>query len=330
MVAATLGVMKRLAVLAFLLAGGAGATSLEFGVAYRTPGSGLLDQGWARVGVSDVDLLGGRVSAGVSSRAVDVGFVRGLSLAPVGNATARADVAVTYAGGVRLSSRTTASLGPVALNVGGAYFTAPATDIDPLAAWTPAPTDLRPQGWAADVTARYRVNRTLVAVLGGEFGAQPQGFAGVEGRRDLTRTLPLDPAADPGTEPDTESLGTLSWRAGVRAGTGVLGATGGVTYATGSGLSVAVDALLGPGALGLSGSVSAPDALGEGSTLRLYAAYEPWRTASAPLRAGVEASMPAGPGQLGVTVSGGRSALGAAGFGAKVSFTLPLGQSDVP
>ncbi|MGM9322808.1 hypothetical protein ACS0QO_17930, partial [Deinococcus aquaticus] len=235
----------------------------------------------------------------------------------------------------------------------------------PLAPFAPAPADLRERGWNAALTARYRVNRDLIAVLGGELGAQPQLSAGVEGRRAVTRPLPptdqppageeetdvttsdpalTDPAVadavpadamNPGDamdtdeamtaeQPDTEMIGTLTWRAGVLAGRDVLGLTGGVSYATGNGLSVGVDALAGVNTYGVSGSLSAPDLLGDGSTLRLYAAYEPWRTASSPLRAGVNASFSVGSGTLSLDASAGRTVQGQGGFGVRVGYSLPL------
>ncbi|GGR65551.1 hypothetical protein GCM10008959_29810 [Deinococcus seoulensis] len=339
---------------AALLVTSAQAATLDFGVSYRAPDAGL----WGRVGVSDLDLLGGQVSAALSSRAAQVGYARSLSLPPLGAATARTDLAVTWQGGVRVDSRASAGVGPVALNLAGAYFTAPVTDVDPLAPFAQAPADLRGRGWNASLIARYRVNRTLIAVLGGELGAQPQLSVGVEGRRVLTRPVTVEPepaepdltaatepaapeaAADPAdaaadtpdtgplgmddTLPDTEPVGTLTWRAGALAGRDVLGLTGGVSYATENGLSVGVDALAGLNSFGVTGSLSAPDLLGDGSSVRLYAAYEPWRTVSAPLRTGVNASLPAGSGTLTLDASAGRTLQGQAGFGVRVGYTLPL------
>lgn len=334
---------------AALLVSSAQAATLDFGVSYRAPDAGL----WGRVGVSELDLLGGQVSAAVGSRAAQVGYARSLSLPPLGAATARTDLAVTWQGGVRLDSRASAGVGPVALNLAGAYFTAPVTDVDPLAAFAQAPADLRERGWNASLGARYRVDRDLIAVVGGELGAQPQLSVGVEGRRVLTRPVtaepepaepdptaapeaaadPADPAADtPDTDPlgmddtlpDTEPTGTLTWRAGALAGRDVLGLTAGLTYAAQSGLSVGVDALAGLNTFGVTGSLSAPDLLGDGSSVRLYAAYEPWRTVSSPLRTGLSASLPAGSGTLTLDASAGRTRQGQAGFGVRVGYTLPL------
>ncbi|MBB5233440.1 hypothetical protein [Deinococcus budaensis] len=304
--------------------GAAGAATLDFGVTYRS-GAALWDGGLLRFGVSEVPLGRATLSAAVSNRAVEAGVGGGLSLPPAGALTLRADAALTYRGGVRLAPRASGTLGPVALNVGGAFFTAAATEVDPLAAWTLTPTDLRARGWAADFTARYRVGRALVAVLGGEFGPQNQGFAGAEWRRDLTRVLPPAEGDDPATEPLTETTGSVTLRLGARAGQGVLGVTGGVSYSAESGLSLALDALAGPGGWGAVGSLSAPDPLGEGSDARLYVAYEPWRRASAPLRAGAEVSLPAGPGTLSAAVRGGLTASGTSGFGVRVGYSLPLG-----
>lgn len=300
--------------LAAALASSAGAVNLDFGAAYRTGGP------WLSAGVSDIPLGRGTFSVTASNRAVEARTTRGFSLPPAGALSASASAAVTWRGGVRLTSAGTATLGPVALNLGGAFFTAGAAEVDPLAAWTPEPTDLRARGWNADLTARYRVGRTLIAVLGSEFGPQNNVSGGVEWRRDLTRVLPPAEGDDPEAEPATERAGTLTLRLGARAGRGVLGVTGGVTYGTEAGVSVALDALAGPGSLGAVGSLSAADLLGEGSTTRLYLAYEPWRLASAPLRAGAEATLPAGPGTLSVDVRGGTG-----GLGARLGYSLPLG-----
>ncbi|EYB67184.1 hypothetical protein DEIPH_ctg050orf0037 [Deinococcus phoenicis] len=313
-------------VLALAWGSAAGALTLDFGVAYRsgdlTPWDGRL----LHAGVSDVSFGRGTLAAHVSNRAAEVGVVQGFSLPPAGAVSTGVDAAVAWTGGVRVSSRVGASFGPVALNLAGAGFTTSADTVDPLAAWTLAPTDLRTRGWNAEFTARYRVSRTLIAVAGGEFGPQNQGTLGVEWRRDLTRVLPPAEGDDPDAEPATERTGTLTLRAGARAGQGVLGVTGGVTYSAESGLSLALDALAGPGQWGAVGSLSAPDVLGAGSLSRLYVAYEPWRWASAPLRAGVETRVPAGRGTLSLDLRGGVQPAGAGGFGARLGYSFPLGE----
>ncbi|WP_231557248.1 hypothetical protein [Deinococcus sp. YIM 77859] len=234
--------------------GTAGAASLDFGAAYRTGGGGLL-----RAGVSNVAAGPGTVAAAVSNRAVEASVTRGLSLPPAGAASARVDAALTWQGGLRLSTDAAGTLGPVALNLGAALFTVRATAVDPLAAWSLAPTDLRVSGWNAGFTARYRVNRTLVALVGGEFGPQNHLLGGVEWRRDLTRVLPPAEGEAPEGEPETERTGTLALRLGARAGRDVLGVTGGVTYSTEAGFGLALDVLAGPGPWGVVGSLSAPD-----------------------------------------------------------------------
>lgn len=299
--------------------GGAGAVNLDFGVAH----SSGTDR-WVRIGVSDLALGRGTLSAGVSNRALEASVVQGFSLPPAGTVSARLDAAVTWRGGVRLSPGVSGTLGPVALNLAGTFFTAGATELDPLAAWTQSPTDLRPSGWKADFTARYRVSRALIALAEGEFGPQNQGSLGAEWRRDLTRTLPPAAGDDPEAEPATERTGTLALRLGARAGQGVLGVTGGVTYSAESGLALALDALAGPGNWGVTGSLSAPDLLGEGSTSTLYVAYEPWRRASASLRAGTEVTVPAGPGTLSLAVRGGLLPGGGGGAGARIGYSFPL------
>jgi hypothetical protein len=295
--------------------GVAGAATLDFGAAYRS-------EGLLRVGVTDVALGRGSLSAWVSNRAFEASLTGGLSLPPAGALSLGADAALTYRGGLRLAARAAGTLGPVALNLGGAFFTAAATEVDPLAAWTLAPTDLRTRGANLDFTARYRVSRTLIATLGGEFGPQNHGLLGAEWRRDLTRVLPPEGGDDPEAGPLTGRTGTLALRLGARAGQDVLGVTGGVSYSAESGVALALDALAGPRGWGAVGSLSAPDLLGAGSETRLYLAYEPWRRASAPLRAGAEVSLPAGPGTLSVDVRGGTG-----GVGARVGYRFPLGRT---
>ncbi len=301
------------------------------------------------MGVSDLEALGGRVSAALSTRAATVGYARGLALPPLGAATVDGTLALAWGGGVRAAARATASVGPVALNLGLGAFTTSAAGIDPLSGWALTPPDARDRGLSADLSARYRLSRTVIVVAGGELGAQNQGFVGVEGRRDLTRPVPpqdgtgpaeanpaatdpaaTDPAATDPAEAETEPVGTLNWRAGVRAGQGVLGVTAGVSYVAESGLNLGLDALVGPRTFGITGSVGAPDVLGAGSTLRLYAAYEPWRTSGAPLRTGVEAALPVGSGELGLNLGGGRSGTGTLGYAARVTYRLPLGRADQP
>lgn len=372
--------------LAAALLGGAQATNLDFSGAVHSPAGGPWSAGTVRFGVSDVGFAGGTVALGLSSRAADLQFSRGFSLAPLGAVTARSDLAVTWRGGVRAQARVNGALGPVALNVGAALFTTSLANVDPLALYAFQASDLRDRGWNADLTARYRLSRLLVLQGGAELGAQPQAFVGVEGRRDLTRILPPadgsetepaepqeaqeagipaasspaspavpetsappqggqdetvpeeqpdgvavvesdDPAA---AEPETEVTGTVTWRLGARAGRDVLGLTAGVGYATPSGLNLGLDALVGPGSFGVTASLSAADVLGEGTTLRVYGAFEPWRNHTMPLRAGLEATLPAGPGELGLDLRGGQASNGSLGYGARISYSLPLGDSGRP
>ncbi|KQR40805.1 hypothetical protein [Deinococcus sp. Leaf326] len=286
----------------------------------------------ARAGVSDLRLLGGAVGAGLSTRGADLSYARGLALPPLGAASAELRAALAWSGGVRLGATATGTAGPVALNLGLAGWTTAATTLDPLAAWTLAPADLHARGLSADLGARYRLSRALVATADGHLGAQPQLVLGVENRRDLTRTLPPTEGDDPAAPPETETTGTLTLRGGVRTGQEVLGLTAGVAYATPAGTVLALDAQAGPArggrrGLGLVASVTAPDLLGEGSRVQAYAAYEPWRLTAAPLRLGAQASLPLGPGTATLDLSGGRDPAGVAGFGVRVGYQFPLGGS---
>ncbi|WP_291424538.1 hypothetical protein [Deinococcus sp.] len=314
------------AALAAALCSNAGAMSADFSVG-STGASGTL----ARVGVSEITLAGGNFSVGLSNRAADVGFSRGLALPPLGAVNVTSGAKLAYDGGLQLSALASGTLGPVALKLGSAYFTAPATTFDPLVPWTLTPTDLRPRGWNTALNLRYRLSRARVLVLGGEFGPQNNGLFEVETHRDLTRTLPPAEGDDPSAPPETERTGTLTYRLGACAGHDALGVVGGVSYATEAGRTFTLDAQFGPergghSGLGVVGSVAVADVLGEGSTLRAYGAYEPWRQNAAQLRLGLEGSKPLGPGTLTVAVRGGRTT-GAAelGFGLSAGYSLVIG-----
>ena len=98
----------------------------------------------------------------------------------------------------------------------------------------------------------------------------------------------------------------------------MLGASAGIGYSNpDSGLTATLDVLAGPDTLGLSGDLSLDGALGDGSSLLLYAAYEPWRSVSVPLRLGVQASVQAGPGTLNLDARGGWSAASGGGSGGR-------------
>lgn len=315
--------MKRLWFLMLCSAGSAGATNIDFGVTYPFT---------ARIGVSDFSFLNGKLGAGVSTRSADVTYSRGLSIPPLGALNSTLTGQVAWNGGFRVSSATTGALGPVALNLSGAYFKTSATTFDPLAGWTLAPTDLRYNGWNADLNVRYRVNRQTVAFLGSELGGQWNVYGGAEIRRDLTRTLPPAEGDDPEAPPETETTGTLTYRVGARAGASVLAATAGLTYATPEGRSFALDAQYGPersgnSGLGIVASVSFAEALGENSNLRVYTAYEPWRWNTNPLRAGLEVTKPIGPGTLKLDVRGGLTRDTQPGFGVAVGYSYPLGST---
>lgn len=313
--------MKRLWLSALCATGMAGATTLDFSVSYPLT---------ARVGVSDLSVLSGKVAAGLSTRGADLTYSRGLALAPLGAVSTALKGQVAWSGGFQVSSAATGALGPVALNLAGAYFTTSATTFDPLAGWQLAPTDVRSSGWNADLSVRYRVNRQVVGVLGTELGGQPNVFGGAEYRRDLERTLPRAEGDDPDAPLETEKIGSLTFRAGARAGRDVLGATAGLSYATENGRTLALDAQLGPvrggrSGLGLVASASFADVLGENSTLKTYLAYEPWRESASPLRAGLEVTRPIGPGTLSLELRGGQTPTGGVGIGFTAGYAFALG-----
>ncbi|WP_052303308.1 hypothetical protein [Deinococcus maricopensis] len=269
--------------LALLGSGGAGAVGLELSAASPLT---------LRAAVTDLRLGNVTAGFGVSNRAADAHVTFGVDLPAVGGVSSRTDAAFAFGQGYRLGTAVNAALGPVALGVTLSGWTVGAARVEPLVAWAEAPVDLRARGWALDANARYRVNRDVILNVSGSVGGQPNVAAFGEWRR-----------------------GDLSYRLGGRAGAGVLGVTGGVTWRASDTVTLAADALIGPGTdeRGLSGSLSVADVLGEGSSVRLYGVYEPWRYVSLPARYGAEVTVPTPNGEVSVDARGGSGGLGVRG-----------------
>jgi len=284
----------------------AGATSLDFGVSYAPAGGTLLEDGRLRVGVQDLPLAGFTVAAGLGTRGLDAALSRSLVLPGLGVARARAEVAALYSGGLRGGLSLSGTAGPVALTLDGHAWNAGLTRFDPLARWAEEAPDLRDGGAALGVSARYRLSREVVLSATGTLGGQSGVLAQAELRREA-----------------------LSYRFGLRAGQGVLGAALGATYTDpDSGLNAALDLLAGPNTFGLTGHLGADNVLGDGSSLRLFAAYEPWRTTSETLRYGAQVSLSLGAGTLGLEGYGGTRGAAGQGFGLTAKYLLPLDAPD--
>jgi hypothetical protein len=112
-------------------------------------------------------------------------------------------------------------------------------------------------------------------------------------------------------------------RGGGRVGADVLGVTGGLTV-RGENSTVTLDALVGPSSLGVTGGLILPAPLEDReSSLRLYFAYEPWRTNTVTLRYGAVFSVEAGRGELTADARG-----GSGGAGVRIGYVLPLGGAE--
>ncbi len=290
--------------LAALTSGLAGATSLDFGVSYAPSGGTLAQDSLLRFGVQDFQLSGFSLAAGLGTRGLDAALSRSLVLPGLGVARARASGAVLFSGGLRGGLSVSGTAGPVALTLTGSAWNAGLTAFDPLARWAEAAPDLRESGASLEAAARYRLNRDVVLSVVGDLGGQSSLLAQAELRAEA-----------------------LSYRFGLRAGQHVLGVTAGATYTDpDTGLNAALDALAGPDTLGLTGHLGLDGALGDGSSLRVFVAYEPWRTTSEVLRYGAQVGLPVGNGTLDLEGYGGSrdQSLQSQGFGLKVGYVLSL------
>jgi hypothetical protein len=299
--------------LAALTSGIVGATSLDFGVSYAPSGGTLAQDSLFRLGVQDVQIKGFSLAAGLGTRGLDASLSRSLVLPGLGVARARAGGSVLFSGGLRGTLAVSGTAGPLALTLTGSAWNAGLTRFDPLSRWAETPPDLRDSGASLEAAARYRLDRTLVLNVEGDLGGQSRLLAQAELRADA-----------------------LSYRFGLRAGQNVLGVTAGATYTDpDTGLNVALDALAGPDSLGLTGHLGLDGVLGDGSSLRVFGAYEPWRATSETLRYGAQIGLPLGSGTLNLEGYGGSrghllqsQGLQDHGFGLKVGYVLSLDPAE--
>ena len=284
------------------LNGAASATTYDFGVSYAAPAL------TARVGVNDLNLGGNRLAFSVSNRAATFGLRRNQPLTALGTLQLGLNVAGVYAGqtGLRLDADASGSLGPVALNLAGSLWNAPAAAQDPLSVWNQVAVPTSVSGAQLDASARYRLSRDVIVSLGGELGLQSSAVLSGEYR--------LSPS--------------WSARLGARGGVGVLGAVAGVTYRADA-LTLSADALLGRES-GVTLSLDAPALIALSAEravdLSAYLAYEPWRTAALPLRYGLDAQVPIGPADTGALNVGLRGGNG--GLGLRVGYTFTPGGGE--
>ncbi|UWX65517.1 hypothetical protein [Deinococcus rubellus] len=255
--------------------------------------SGVAQPFTVRAGVSDVLLGGNQLSLGVSNRAAEVGAERNQPLFTIGTVNLKLNAALVFAQpGVRLGASAGGTLGPVALSASGQFWSAPAAALDPLSVWNQVAPAVGPLGAQANLDAKYRVSRNLIATFSGQLGAQSRAALSGEWR-----------------------AGAFSYRLGALGGVGVLGALAGATYRADT-FTLSADALLGR-SFGGTLTLDAPALIAlndeQAIDLSAYLAYEPWRSAALPLRYGLDADVPLGQavdGHLSLGVRGGSGGLG--------------------
>lgn len=273
-----------------LLLGGASAADVE--VRATTAPS-------ARIGVSGLELRGFDVGFGVSNVGLDLSVGRRLDLSALGTLSARTTVATTFSGALSVASNASGTLGPIAVNASLNAFTAPPATFDPLAQFSFEPTSTLDSGVLLSATGRYRVQRDLVVGVSGDLGADSGVSVFGELRRD-----------------------ELTVRLGGRTGASVTGLLVGATL-RGETTTLGVDALLGANGVGVTSSVTLLDVLGENTSARAYVAFEPWRTAAAPLRYGADVTLPVARGELTAGVRGGTG-----NVGLRVAYAFALGAAE--
>jgi hypothetical protein len=255
---------------------------------------------------TDYDLA---AEIGFSLRAVWAGLGGAFDLGPAGRIAADTRLSYVYGDGARVGLNLRGTVGPVALDARGAYWTASAAAEDPLAPLVLRPDPAGESGFLAAADLSYRLGRNDLLRPSVRFSSLSTVLALRYENRSPSLTWSLG-----GLTAFQSSGNTFAVVAGLRV------------VPEDAPFAVSIDGLAGVGPFGFAYGVSADltaDLNEEGGVLRLYGAYEPWRDDAITGRAGAELSLPAGPGEIAVDGRVGFTPAVAVG-GVRVAYRLPF------
>ena len=301
--------MKKLLTLSLFTLGISHAATLELssGFGVKSSRSSFL----LGVNVSGLDWIPQHdLALGVSLRKLEANLSRSLSGGPLGYGEAELGAELGYGGGFLLRSRVSGTLGPFALSAKLEGWNTPRASLNPFSTLILEPESTRSADYKAELSGRYRLERTTFLNVLGRLGADSRLEVGVQRQTE---------------EFELRAGGTLG---GASQGD-LFAVTGGISTRNNENLTLSLDGLLGlngnEAAYGVRGRATLYGALPLESDLNLYAAFEPWRRDSEALRYGLTTStslvagiLPAGTLNLELAGSGNVTV-------ARVRFALELG-----
>jgi hypothetical protein len=252
------------------------------------------------------------LEAAASNRRISAGVQSALEFGPLGRATAFARFGVAFVGGVRFEAGVRGSLGPVLLELGGAFWSANVSEFNPsnVFAWNPEP--LSNNGFYVGGQGAYRLTRTLLIVTGGRLGSdQSRLYTRLENRAgDWTYGGGLLFAWQ--SNGLTYGLnGAVRWSPEDRP------------FGLEAQVFAGVNAVVG---FGFGGAGLAFNyAFEELGGFNAYVVYEVWRLDVLPFRSGGNLELNVGPGTAFVGAFGGADLDWNFGWGVRVGYRLNLG-----
>jgi hypothetical protein len=311
--------MKRFLILFTLLAAfGMNARATELEITAGGVFSGATNQFSAQIALSNLTIL--------ENPDVNLGFVlsferagltvgAGFDFGPLGRASTNTSFDLMFSGGVRFRTNLRGTLGPIALELDGGFWTASSYAANRFSIFERNPEPASNNSFLVGANAQYRLSRTVTVKFAGRYVPESSRISlGLETRSDaftLSGGALLAPQAGGLTFGATLGLKFVPEDAPYRLGAEILlgGNQNGFTY--GVGLDASYDFL----------NID-EEKIGN---LTIFFAFEPWREDIAlPLRFGTNLEFNLGPGALLARGFGGSSVGGQFFYGFQIGYRLNI------
>ncbi len=311
--------MKRFLIfLTLFTAFGANARATELEVTFGTgtfPGAFPFT---AQIALSNLSVLENpdlNLGFALSTERAGVLIGAGFDFGPLGRASTDTSFELVFAGGVRFRTNLRGTLGPIALELNGGFWTASGFAANRFSIFERNPEPASNNSFLIGANAQYRLSRNVTVKFGGRYVPESSRIMlGLETRSDaftLAGAALLAPQAGGLTFGATLSVKFVPEDAPYRLGAEILlgGNPNGFTY--GLGLDASYDFL----------NVD-EEKIGN---LTVFFAFEPWREDVAlPLRFGTNLEFNLGPGALLARGFGGSSAAGQFSYGFQIGYRLNI------
>jgi hypothetical protein len=311
--------MKRLLILLTLLTGfAANARATELEVTAGGVFSGSSNQFTAQIALSNLSILENpdlSLGFALSTERAGIAIGAGFDFGPLGRASTDTSFDVVFSGGVRFRTNVRGTLGPIALELDGGFWTASSYEANSFSIFERNLDPASQNSFLVGLNAQYRLSRSLTVKFGGRYVPESSKLnVGLE-----TRTGAFTLSGGALFAPQTSGLtfgATLGFKfvpedAPYRLGAEVLlgGKPSGFTY------GVLLDA---------SYDLLNADEEKTGN-LTAFFAYEPWREDIVlPLRFGTNFEFNLGPGALLARGFGGATNAGIFYYGFQIGYRLNI------